>query len=564
MTKFEESKFYKALQDFFINNNKDTFLQFLAEFYNRTESIIDKNIIQDDLIKELRELYIEFNEKGIDENIVREKVNYFLENSVKIKDILAKLVINTNKIEENTEKLNINTNNIENITSQLNNKVNKDEGGIITTAMLSQEVKESITGGSVAVVGKNAVLEENIVDNQVTVEKLDKTYSFGVVGKNKFDYKKAIHGRYLNTTNGTLSINDSYYTSDFIKLNKITTIYLNGFSPNQICFYDVNKTFTWSTINKLEITSNEGDFYFRFSTNTNELTNKLVEFDVKTGIFEEYKHVITEDFLSSELKSKLNPTNSISKNFVVVAKDGTGDFETITEAISYIDEGGTIRIRNGIYNEQIDTRNKEISIIGENKKKCIILSETGDYYSPPLEATCGYFENITFFVKDVGVAKDPLPYCVHIDFDYEVGKEIEFFNCDFLNEHHACIGMGTRKDFKAIFRNCNFTTTKLTATHGAFYFHDWEIGDVGTSNVVLDNCNIINKNSAGVMIIHDLGVDGVTTNVTFRNTCLYNFNTPTPNNFITFTGAKGSGFGGTKNFILTPDSYGNNISIMNN
>lgn len=65
MSKFEESNFYKALQDFFINADKKTFLQFLAEFYNRTEGIIDKNNIQDDLIKELRELYLKFNENGL-------------------------------------------------------------------------------------------------------------------------------------------------------------------------------------------------------------------------------------------------------------------------------------------------------------------------------------------------------------------------------------------------------------------------------------------------------------------------------------------------------------------
>ena len=99
MIEFKESKFYKLLQDFFINNNKETFLEMLAEFYNSTDGTINKNIIQDELIKELRDLYLEFNEKGIDENIVIEKVNYFVENNVKIKDILAKLVINTNKIE---------------------------------------------------------------------------------------------------------------------------------------------------------------------------------------------------------------------------------------------------------------------------------------------------------------------------------------------------------------------------------------------------------------------------------------------------------------------------------
>ena len=116
MGKFEESNFYKALQDFFINADKKTFLQFLAEFYNRTEGIIDKNNIQDDLIKELRELYLEFNEKGIDENIVREKVNYFLENSVKIKDVIS--------------KLNTNTNNIKNISSQLETKASLNSSSV--------------------------------------------------------------------------------------------------------------------------------------------------------------------------------------------------------------------------------------------------------------------------------------------------------------------------------------------------------------------------------------------------------------------------------------------------
>ena len=115
MSKFEESNFYKALQDFFINADKKTFLQFLAEFYNRTEGIIDKDNIQDELIKELRELYLEFNEKGIDENIVREKVNYFLENNVKIKDIISKLTTNTNNIKNINSQLGNNTNIINSI-----------------------------------------------------------------------------------------------------------------------------------------------------------------------------------------------------------------------------------------------------------------------------------------------------------------------------------------------------------------------------------------------------------------------------------------------------------------
>ena len=71
MIAFTESNFYKALQDFFVNNNKETFLEMLGEFYNRTQVIIDKNESQDDIIKELRELYITINEKNIDNNIVK-------------------------------------------------------------------------------------------------------------------------------------------------------------------------------------------------------------------------------------------------------------------------------------------------------------------------------------------------------------------------------------------------------------------------------------------------------------------------------------------------------------
>ena len=100
MIGFTESNFYKALQDFFINNyDKEAFLEMLGEFYNKTEGIIIKNDTQDELIKELREMYIKFNEEGIDENIVREKVNYFVENNEKIQDIIIKIIKNINNIE---------------------------------------------------------------------------------------------------------------------------------------------------------------------------------------------------------------------------------------------------------------------------------------------------------------------------------------------------------------------------------------------------------------------------------------------------------------------------------
>ena len=178
MSKFEESNFYKALQDFFINADKKTFLQFLAEFYNRTESIIDKNNIQDDLIKELRELYLEFNEKGVDENIVRQKVNYFLENSLKIKDINSKLNTNTNNIKNISSQLDSNVHEIanvnQNLQKQIDNRISKNENNTITTNMLSTELLEQINGGSINVNVNSSMIEDySVISSKLEMCNLD-------------------------------------------------------------------------------------------------------------------------------------------------------------------------------------------------------------------------------------------------------------------------------------------------------------------------------------------------------------------------------------------------------
>ena len=170
MLEFKESKFYKALQDFFINNDKETFLQMLAEFYNRTESIVEKNVNQDELIKELRELYIEFNEKGIDENIVREKVNYFIENSSKITDIIFKMNTNTNNIKNIKSQLDANTNNIENITEKLN--TNTSNIGNITSQLDNILMYECNNENFLNNIGNNRTL---ILTEDINISKLELT-----------------------------------------------------------------------------------------------------------------------------------------------------------------------------------------------------------------------------------------------------------------------------------------------------------------------------------------------------------------------------------------------------
>ena len=229
MIEFKESKFYKLLQDFFINNDKETFIQFLAEFYNRTEGIINKNTSQDELIKELRELFAKFNEEGIDENVVREKVNYFVENNEKIANITAKLITNTNKIENATSQL-------ENITSQVNNittnhlDINirdygaKCDGVTDDTQAIKRainKIKESNAKCSLDLTHGTILISENIV-----IPPLVKVYGQGI-------YKTTIKAKegvsiVLDITSEGIYNNEFYdFTIDGSNVSDIKGIYFN-------------------------------------------------------------------------------------------------------------------------------------------------------------------------------------------------------------------------------------------------------------------------------------------------------------------------------------------------
>ena len=100
---------------------------------------------------------------------------------------LVAVLANSNRFRTDIDTLDINKADKKDLASTnatmqngLASKVDKNGNEQITMGMLSQPVKEAISGGSVAVVGKDSVNTTNIVNNAVTVSKLDngiiKTY----------------------------------------------------------------------------------------------------------------------------------------------------------------------------------------------------------------------------------------------------------------------------------------------------------------------------------------------------------------------------------------------------
>ncbi|MBD1262366.1 pectate lyase [Maribacter polysiphoniae] len=88
---------------------------------------------------------------------------------------------------------------------------------------------------------------------------------------------------------------------------------------------------------------------------------------------------------------------------MIVAKDGTGDFTSIQEAINsakgFPDKRVTIKVKNGIYKEKVEVYewNTHMSIIGEDKDKTIITYD--DYFDRLNLGRNSTFHTPTFLVQ---------------------------------------------------------------------------------------------------------------------------------------------------------------------
>ena len=205
----------------------------MAEFYKLTNKAIKNNEIQGDLIKELQRMFKEFNENGIDANAVREKVNYFIDNSATIKNIIKKITLNKEDIK--------------NINSQLDtieqNKANKND-----MQVLNERVNNLSTLGEGSTTGDAELIDGRIGEDGITYDNI------GGAIRNQFNkidqylLKENINfsneGHYIDKDGKDIEFY-GWAMSDFIKVNKgdIVQVTALGYSTNvsAIYFYNDNK-----------------------------------------------------------------------------------------------------------------------------------------------------------------------------------------------------------------------------------------------------------------------------------------------------------------------------------
>ena len=191
------------------------------------------------------------------------------------------------------------------------------------------------------------------------------------------------------------------------------------------------------------------------------------------------------------------------KDVLAVSKEpAEGCYSSVTEAAAIAKEGDIIYIYPGEYEESIDLRTKELIFYGQDRDTCIIRYETVRYTAPVLNVSAGTFSNLTFYgyrdssselSTDVtGMTPETVDenfsgYVIHIDDDYEYGRNLVFNNCNIISENNNCIGLGFRDHFSVSFENC---LLRSVGNAGILYVHDPEelIGPKSDMKLAFRNC----------------------------------------------------------------------------
>ncbi|MDO4165034.1 MAG: pectinesterase family protein [Bacteroides sp.] len=177
------------------------------------------------------------------------------------------------------------------------------------------------------------------------------------------------------------------------------------------------------------------------------------------------------------------------KDTLVVTRDGTGDYRTLTEAMegirAFMDYKVTVLIKNGIYKEKVVVPSwlQNVDFIGEDAEKTIItfddhanINKMGTFrtYTVKVEGNAISFRNLTI---ENNAAQLGQAVALHTE-----GDRLVFVNCRFLgNQDTVYTGA---QDTRLYFKNCYIEGTT------DFIF--------GPSTALFEDCTIHSKRDSYV------------------------------------------------------------------
>ena len=207
-------------------------------------------------------------------------------------------------------------------------------------------------------------------------------------------------------------------------------------------------------------------------------------------------------FLSGLVFLTVSGQTKPSPSEVTVAKDGSGNFTTIQQAVdalrSFRPEGrATIRVRNGVYEEKVvvPSHKTEISIIGESRDSTILIWHDHANMSDGKGGTIGTFGTYTLKVEGPGFICEDMTI---------VNDAMTFNNPRWHISHKDIYNVGQAVAVhidadRVIFRNCalkGFQDTLFTGNPEGREFFDncWIEGTVdfifGPATVWFRQCHL--------------------------------------------------------------------------
>lgn len=404
-------------------------------------------------------------------------------------------------------------------------------------------------------------------------------------GKNIFHADSIVEGKFLNYTNGAVNTNaDYFYTQNAINVEPNTTYTgswynsdgtFNSVMTAFMLFYNASNEFVSGTQLGASALGTfktpENCYYIRYSgvlKTWNSLLLQIEKGDTHSENYEAYykSTLLKDDYIPIDyIKSECN-----KKSYIYVDKNGNGDYITVTEAVANAEDGATIVVAPGNYeNETIEAWGREIHIVGVSPDTCIISNEEESYLRPPVEIGCGSLRNLTIIAKyKTGTSIDEngwLPYAVHTEDDNLYNGELTIDNCILASELNAALGLGMRGGCTVTIKNTQLIGRVGTGNR-ALYFHDAaSAAYAGEQNINIINCQLeSDSNTTPTLRIVDQCVDGSNVNLAMVNNLVYNakgnaYRVGTSN----ADGGTYDGWRNLKNTTLSAKSFGNNIDVFN-
>lgn len=252
----------------------------------------------------------------------------------------------------------------------------------------------------------------------------------------------------------------------------------------------------------------------------------VVDFDLLNNV--SYTNLYADDYILSEWNCSTNKWGESTKSrIIVVDEKGSGDYTSLQDAIDNAGDSKnnprTIMVLPGTYvmpaydsTTRSKCYNRYLSIVGTDKNQCIVRNDVGYYNTNPWQDNAPikmqgnvYLERLTVictddnFVLPEGVEESyegryNKAYCVHFDHECEAETIAEINNCRLINNHFACVGIGTRNTIKIVDTELEMTLYETFPSNlygndvGVIAGHDGNTDSRQT--LFIKNCVIKNEN----------------------------------------------------------------------